>query len=274
MTTTPLIWDVHHHWVNESGYIDRLLHKMDQLGIERVGLIAMGSLVPDLFLLHGPRVGSVDNEDLAVLVKKHPDRFWGWGFVQLGSHERTDVDRLVDLGLTGLKFHIPLKPYDDPQFFLVYERAQQLNLPCLFHTGIFTPPSPMPGQGVRSSHCRPIFLESIAQEFPQLRMVCAHFGSCWNEEAAAICRICPNIYADLSGRVNGWRSSKSLEWFKQTLYWEGSHRKILFGSDVHSDEIEQTVEDHRRIFQGIGWNEHQIEDVFMNNAKCLMDSGA
>lgn len=270
--TPPLIWDVHHHWVNEHGYIDRLLNTMDQVRIERTGLIAMGSFAPDLFLLSGPRSSSVDNTDLAKVVKQHPDRFWGWGFIRLGLHENTDVDRLADMGLAGLKFHAPLKPYDDPQFLPVYERAQELGLPCLFHTGIFTPPTPMPGEGIRSKNCRPISLESIAQDFPRLKIICAHFGGCWTEEAAGICRIFPNIYADLSGRVNGWRNSKSLEWFQLTLYWKEAHLKILFGSDVHAAEISQTIDDHLRILRGIGWSESQLADVFSNNAKRLMDN--
>ena len=42
MSGTHTTWDVHHHWVNEPGYIDRLLREMDRLGIERTVLIAMG----------------------------------------------------------------------------------------------------------------------------------------------------------------------------------------------------------------------------------------
>ena len=266
------IWDVHHHWINEPGYIDRLLREMDRLGIDRVGLIALGDLIPDLFVLHGPREGRVDNADLAQLVRQHPDRFWGWGFIRLGQHADSDVERLAEMGLAGLKFHAPIEPYDAQSYFPVYEQAQVLGLPCLFHTGIFTPPRPMPGQRFRSENCRPVYLESIAQEFPDLKMICAHLGVCWNDEAATVCRICKNVYADLSGRVDGWRSSKPIEWFQQTLYWPTAHEKILFGSDVHADEIEPTLADHRRILQGMGWTEHQISNVFSNNARRLFES--
>jgi len=272
VTTQHVTWDVHHHWINESGYIDRLLQEMDRLGIEKAGLIALGDLVPDLFILHGPRDGCVDNDDLGKLVKTHADRFWGWGFIRLGKHEDKDVDRLAEMGLAGLKFHAPLKPYDHDGYFPVYERAQALGLPCLFHTGIFTPPRPMPGQRFRSENCRPIHLESIAQEFPQLKMICAHLGVCWNEEAAAICRIFQNVYADLSGRVDGWRSSKPIEWFQQMFYWPQAHEKILFGSDVHAEEVGLTLTDHRRILDGIGWSSEQVDSVLRENAKRLFDA--
>tara|TARA_Y100000588_G_scaffold363387_1_gene426013 strand:+ start:2583 stop:3410 length:828 start_codon:yes stop_codon:yes gene_type:complete len=263
------IWDVHHHWVNEVGYIDRLLKTMDRLQIERVGLIAMGEIAEDLFLIHPPREGCAGNDELAHVIKKHPDRIWGWGFIRLGRHENRVVDRLAGAGMAGLKFHAPLKPYDDPEFFPVYDRAQQLGLPCLFHTGIFSPPKPMPGQGFRSENCRPVYLETIAQEFPDLKMICAHLGVCWNEEAATICRICTNIYADLSGRVDGWRASKSIQWYQQILYWPTAHQKVLFGSDVHADEMEEALDDYSRIFSGLGWDEDQLRDAFYNNARRL-----
>ena len=265
------VWDVHHHWVNESGYIDRLLRTMDGLGVDRAGLIALGDLLPELFVLHEQCEPCADNVALGKLVQQYPDRFWGWGFIRLGEHKNSDVDYLVDLGMAGLKFHVPRKPYDDHDYFPVYERAQSLGLPCLFHTGIFTPPRPMPGQGFRSENCRPIYLESIAQEFPQLKMICAHLGVNWNEEAAAVCRICDNVYADLSGRVDGWRSSKPIDWFRQILYWPTAHKKILFGSDVHADEMETTLTDHRRIFSEMGWTADQIQDVLCNNAQSLFE---
>ena len=264
------IWDVHHHWINEDGYIARLLRQMDLLGIERVGLIAMGKLVPDLFILYTYDGQAVDNSDLSKLVGQKPDRFWGWGYLRLGDCTAEDVDQLKELGMSGLKFHVPRRPYSEPDYFPIYERAAHLGLPCLFHTGPFHPPSPMPGQGIRSENYRPIHLEPIAHEFPGLRMICAHLGVCWNEEAATLCRIFPNIYADLSGRVDGWRSGKPIEWFKEIFFWPEAHKKILFGSDVHSDEIPTTLEDHGRIFTALGWSNEQIADVLQGNARRIM----
>ncbi len=271
MATASSIWDVHHHWVNEAGYIERLLRAMDARGIERVGMIAMGDFVPEIFILHGPQVGTADNQALSRLCREHPDRFWGWGFIRLGRHHVDDVARIADLGLSGLKFHAPMRPYSNPDYFPVYEAAQRLQLPCLFHTGFFYPPSPLPGEGIRSENYRPIHLEPIAHEFPDLRMIAAHLGVCWHEEAATICRMHRNVYTDLSGRVDGWRSSKSAAWFRQILYWPEAHRKILFGTDVHADEIGDAIDDYHRILEGMGWNAAQVADVMGENAKRLFD---
>ncbi len=263
------VQDIHHHWVNEKGYINRLLERMDELGIERVGLIAMGSIVKDLFLLHEPTGNAVGNQELAELVNKYPGRFWGYGYIRPGNDKPEEVDRLADMGMKGLKFHLPLKPYDSEEYFDFYAKAAKYNLPCLFHTGVFTLPNLPSGSAARSENCRPIYIEQIAYEFPELPLIAAHLGVGWSEEAATLCRMVPNIYTDISGRVDGWRSGKSIEWFKQTFYWPEAHKKILFGSDVHADELGQALEHQKQIFTDMGWSKEQLNDVFYNNANRL-----
>ena len=141
------------------------------------------------------------------------------------------------------------------------------------HTGILYPPRPMPGAGIRSENYRPFHLEPLAHEFPDLIVIMAHLGVTWNEEAATLCRVCPNFYADLSCRVDGWRGGKSIEDFKKLLYWPTAHRKILFGSDVHADEVEEVLADQKRIVEGIGWDEPMISDFLSGNARRLLASG-
>ena len=139
METSPTstIWDIHHHWVNEAGYINRLLRRMDSLGIERTGLIAMGPVLRDLFVGRPKAIGCAGDAEVAKLLKQHGDRFWGYGYVRPGRSNVDDVDRLADMGMTALKFHLPARPYDHPEYFALYAGAQEHKLPCLFHTGLF-----------------------------------------------------------------------------------------------------------------------------------------
>jgi hypothetical protein len=130
----------------------------------------------------------------------------------------------------------------------------------------------MPGEGIRSENYRPIHLEPIAHEFPDLTLIIAHLGVCWTEEAATLCRMFPNIFADLSGRSDGWRASKSIDWFTRTLYWDTAHRKILFGSDVHADELEVTLQHQLGIMRDMGWGTEQVQDVLCRNARRIMGS--
>lgn len=263
------IIDVHHHWVNEADYLDRLLEVMDQLEIERVGLLALGTPFRRLFLTQPEPVGCCDNKELAKAICNRRERFFGYGFCRLGTDGTDLIDWFADNGFLGVKFHIPAWDYDDDRCFPIYEQAAHHHLPCLFHTGVFVLPESQPGQRLSSRRCHPIMLDPIASEFPSLKIIIAHLGVCWGEEAATLCRIYPNIYADLSGRVDGWISSKSIDWFKEMLYWPQAHQKILFGSDVHYSEIETTLRRQRDIFRQLGWSSQQIENVMYNNARSI-----
>lgn len=265
--SSATIIDVHHHWVNERNYLARLLREMDRLKIERLGLMALGPPFRRLFLKEKEPFGCCDNHDLARVLEAERDRFFGYGFFRLGYDDPELIDWFADQGFWGVKFHIPAYDYDDDRAFPVYERAANCGLPCLFHTGVFYLPERLPGQRLSSARCRPIMLDAVANEFPSLPIILAHLGVCWGEEAATLCRIYPNIYADLSGRLDGWLSSKNIDWFQEMLYWPGADQKILFGSDVHLDELEATLNNQIRIFRGIGWNEQQIQNVLYNNAE-------
>jgi len=262
----PVI-DVHHHWVNEADYVDRLLAVMDRLDIERTGLIALGEPFRRLFLKADEPVGCVDNDDLARLLARRGDRFFGYGFFRLGSDPPERIDAFAEQGFSGVKFHLPAYDYDDDRCFDAYARAAACGLPCLFHTGVFILPDPRPGQRLSSARCRPIMLDPIANEFPDLKIIVAHLGVCWGEEAATLCRAYPNIYADLSGSVGGWRQGKTVDWFNQMLYWPDAHRKILVGSDVHCDELETTLRDQTDIMTRMGWTEARIAHVLYHNAR-------
>lgn len=262
--------DMHHHWVNEAGYLDGLLAEMDRLEIERLGLIAMGKPFQRLFLTQPEPAGCVDNRDVAAVLSERPDRFFGYGFHWLGHDEPRLVDWFADHGFAGVKFHIPAWNYDDERCFAVYERAAARGLVCLFHTGVFTLPEPQPHLRVSSARCRPILLDAIANAFPTLRMIVAHLGVCWGEEAATLCRIQPNIYADLSGAAQGWRVSKPVAWFKEMLYWPGAYHKIVFGSDVHRCELEQAMRHQLDILRQMSWSPDQVRHVMHDNAVMLL----
>lgn len=244
---------------------------MDRLGIERIGLIVMGESLRELFV-KTESIPAPKHEDLADIVRQYPNRFMGYGYIRPGIDTPERVTRYVEMGMKGLKFHIPKKPYGHEEYFPLYEKARNAKLPCLFHTGVFYPPSPMPGEGIRSEHCRPIHLEPIAHEFPDLPLIAAHLGVCWTDEAAALCRICPNIYADISGRIDGWRSAIPIQRLKQLLYWPDAHKKILFGSDVHVSELAETLDHQVNLLTQIGWGKAQIEWVLHKNARILFEN--
>jgi predicted TIM-barrel fold metal-dependent hydrolase len=89
-------------------------------------------------------------------------------------------------GIRGLKM-VPTGwyPYDDCAH-RVYETAARLELPILFHSGIFI-------DGRSGRFCRPSFYEAV-RDHPQLRVTLAHLGWPWCDEANAV---------GLIDRING-----------------------------------------------------------------------
>ena len=93
--------------------------------------------------LAGPN-GAVDlskkiNDEMAELVDKYPYRFAGGVAVLPISNidaSLNEIDRAIkELKLRGILLRIPIsgKPVDRPEFFPLYEKMCQLNLPIWFH---------------------------------------------------------------------------------------------------------------------------------------------
>ena len=256
MSGSPLI-DGHAHLEAEPGYADALLRACDLLGIERVCVSGLGAAF-----------AMADNAAVSEAVRRHPDRLIGFRYLRLGQHPLQDVDLAVAEGFRGLKFTIPLHPYDHESYWPIYERAQYYGLPCLFHTGIVTTKQYL--TGVSSAHMRPLHLDTIAHQFPRLRLICAHLGMPWYDEAAAIARILPNVYVDLSGAPAGWRAQKDVSFFRSLFYWPDAWRKIIWGSDVHHRDLEPALRRDQALADNLDLSADQRSAYFGGNLLSLL----
>ena len=262
-----MIIDVHQHLVCEKGYVDALLRAMDSCGIEKTGLIAMGPLFKDLFVLGEP-CEPLYEADVLKAVEAHPDRFFGYVYVRPGYDGPEKVHQWGDAGFKGVKLHIPKENYGHYDYLPIYEAAMELDMVCLFHTGLFFIPS-MKGEHVSAERTRPIHVEAIVNELPDLKVILAHMGGVWAEEACGLARIYPNVYADMSGRLDGWRKAKPISWFHEMLFWPGAADKIVFGSDVHASELAETLDHQVVILRAMGWDAEKERKFLYENAKRL-----
>lgn len=242
-----MIVDIHHHLLAETGYVDGLLRSMDAEGVDVVCLSGLG-LTSDNWLGNT----APGNREVHDAITAHPDRLLGQGVLRLGDQGAEEVHRLQQLGFAGLKTTRPRRPYDDPSFDEVYEAASELRMPMLFHTGFIVGVPADRTDDVSSARCRPVALDRVARTFPDLVIIMAHLGMPWYEEAAQMCRFNPNVYADLSGSLEGWRNRKAPAFFSELFYWPDALRKIVFGSDVHHHQLAAALNDHRRILDLLG----------------------
>lgn len=179
---------------------------------------------------------TVPNDYVAEYVARDPERLIGFGSVDPNDAGATDeLERMKhDLGLRGCKL-APIYQDADPLgsgFLRVCETLERLELPMLVHQGTtFVRLGPL-------AHARPILLDEIARRFPRLVIVIAHLGHPWIEEAVAVIRKQPNVYADVSAlHPRPWQLYQALLCAVEYR----TERKLLFGSDYPFFTAEETI---------------------------------
>ncbi|SDO15497.1 amidohydrolase family protein [Halobacillus aidingensis] len=258
--------DMHHHILNVPNYTENLIKQMDRIGIDRVCLSGLG-LPSDNWL--GDL--SPTNEDVRKAMKDYPGRVIGFGVIRLGESTVEDVERLYAQGFRGIKTTRPLHNYDDPRYDPIYAKIEELGMPVLFHTGFILQTKVDQRDDVSSARMRPVMLDRVARSFPTLTMFIAHLGMPWHEEAAMMARFHPNAYVDLSGSPMGWRNRKSPSFFQDLFYWEGAFDKLVFGSDVHYDDLEASYNDHKKLFQMLNLDKTTQQRIFSENVNTILN---
>ena len=174
----------------------KLLRRMDEEGVERVGLINYVS--PDL-------MGFTDdvNDWMIRYASADPARLIAFGSVnpRFTPDVGPAVDRVLDAGAKALKVHPPhqlfrANAYQDtlPQLAELYTRAQARQVPVTIHTGTSVFP------GARSRFGDPMDVDDVAIDFPQLTILLAHGGRpLWMDAAFFVVRRHPNVMLELSG---------------------------------------------------------------------------
>lgn len=147
--------------------------------------------------------GYFTNDDFLKAKREYGDILIGMASVNLFESELDtpdDIIRYREQGFEGLKCISPTHPYDHEMYFPLYEKASQLGMPILFHTGHMA----ACGDGsdaryrVSSEAMRPFYLDKVNRVFPELKIIGAHLGNPFFLEALNLLKR-PNVYFDISG---------------------------------------------------------------------------
>jgi uncharacterized protein len=193
--------------------------------------------------LNAPPAGFVvTNDDVTEHVARDPSRMVGFGSVD--PRDRNSVEELermkFDLGLVGCKMG-PIYQNIDPlsrDFLRVCEALQRLELPMLIHQGTtFSLAGPL-------KYAQPVLLDEIALRYPHLKMIIAHVGHPWFEDAIAVTRRHENVFADISALVSRpWHLYQILV---SAVEYRVDH-KLLFGTDYPYGSASGTMEGLRAL---------------------------
>jgi predicted TIM-barrel fold metal-dependent hydrolase len=150
--------------------------------------------------VEGPMHPDLCNDYIAAVVRSDPDRFIGFASVnpryQGPEAAVVELERaVVDLGLTGVKLYPMYQHWaanDRDVAFPIYAKAQELGIPVMIHQAGSTRIDAKLELG------RPALLDDIGRVFRDLRVIVAHCGLPWVDEALFLLTKHPNFYAELS----------------------------------------------------------------------------
>jgi predicted TIM-barrel fold metal-dependent hydrolase len=195
--------------------VEFTIDAMDQAGVER-GLVSAW---------WGPQGALISNEEVAGIVNRYPDRFIGIASVDLyrpmeGVRELRRCIR--DLGFRGLRIVQWLwnLPATDRLYYPLFAECIHLGVPVCLQTGHTGPLCP-------SEPGRPIpYIDQVAIDFPELKIVCGHIGYPWTTEMIAVATKHPHVFIDTSA-YTAKRFPNELVHYMKT----NGRKKVLFGTN-------------------------------------------
>lgn len=215
--------------------------EMDLEGVERAVLLPIACK-------RARGVDVVTNEQVEALCEKSP-RFIGFCSVDpLERDASAELEKsITSRGLRGLFLNPEIQGFtpDEIRLIPVLEKAEQLKIPVLIHTGMTWAPN----TSLAPNH--PLKWEPVIQRFPRLNIILAKFGWPWVWDAAALALKYPNVYLDLSAHFY----DSPVEFFQSvytkqiplTVIDRSLNTKILFGSNYPRVEIKNMVRAFRRL---------------------------
>lgn len=220
--TNDSIFDSLRRWTKGDGTsvseeqlpVAKTIASMDQAGV-------------DLSLISAwvaPRNVMISNDEVASFVTEAPNRLVGVGSVDISRP--MDAVREIRRCVEELNFKaIRVLPWlweaapTDRRFYPIYAACCELDIPfCtqIGHTGPLMP----------SEVGRPIYLDQVALDFPELKIVAGHIGYPWTDEAIAVATKHLNVYIDTSAYTTKRYPSQLVD------YMRGHGRsKVLFGTN-------------------------------------------
>ena len=199
------------------------LKKMDQAGVERSLLIAVrgGDIrVPEGF--------EVPYESVHRVCQEYPERFSGLAGVDpfRGMEGLKDLEVAVkEYGFVGAHLypHWCELPPDHRKYYPYYAKCCELDIPIMMQVGhnlIYSRNRRLPSVG------RPIYLDQVAIDFPDLKLIGIHIGIPWTEEMISMCWKHENVYTAGDAYAPKY-------WPEAFVHYANSYgrHKVMFGTD-------------------------------------------
>ena len=190
---------------------------------------------------------AVPNEEIAEVAAANPDVLIPFASVDpnKGARAVEEAKRLIrDYDVKGFKFHPNVQAFypNDRAFYALYEVVAEAGLPALFHTGHSGIGAGLPGGGgIRLKYSNPMYVDDVAVDFPELKIVLAHPSFPWQDEAISVALHKQQVYIDLSGWSPKYFPPQLVQYANTLL-----RDRVLFGTDFPLITPDRWLEDFAR----------------------------
>jgi predicted TIM-barrel fold metal-dependent hydrolase len=243
--------------ISEGLDLPAMLALMDSAGIERSLLVATKTGQLGL-----PGSWHLPYEIVARAVQQYPNRFSALagldpteGMAGVRAFERA----VREDGFVGAHFYphwFELAP-DHARWYPFYAKCVELDVPVQLQVGqslVYDPARRLRSVG------RPISLDNVACDFPELKLVGIHVGIPWTDEMIAMAWKHPNVYIGCDAHSpRYWPAS-----FVQYINSYGQS-KVLFGTDYPVLDFERT----RTEIEALGLKPEVLVKLLRENARAL-----
>lgn len=241
---------------------DELVAAMDEAGVDLAGMIASVTAAGV-----GGEIDPIHVDEVKAVIDEHPDRLFGWA----GINPLTTMDTLAyidyavrDLGFKGVHVypHWWGVPINDRKYYPIYAKCAELGVPITLQVGSQSP----------RSHAkfvaRPILLDDVAFDFPELKIVGLHIGTPFAHEMTMLCKNYENVYIIADGHPPRQWEPVLLDYIKQVT-WSNKDggQKVMWGTDHPI----QTFKDSLAEIDALGFDEVTRANLIGENAIRIMN---
>jgi hypothetical protein len=197
------------------------IKQLNNMGVEKAVIFNLDEETPS-------GIAGLPNDYYANIVKNYPDKFIGFAGIDPLKKMKAirEIERSYKLGLRGVAvrpFMFGIPPHD-AKMYPIYSKCVELGIPIWFHLSINYSTNSMEVE-------RPIYLDIVAQDFPELKIIAGHGGWPWVNELIAVAWKNQNIYIDIASYLPKYIGMKGTGWDSLIHYGNSILQdKILFGS--------------------------------------------
>lgn len=210
--------------------VDEFVAMMDEAGLDK-------ALIPAIRMMsykNKTMVWDIQEEEVLEVVSQYPDRLVGLcGFNPLTRLDgvRAFEKAIGDYGFKGVYIHtygfgIPL---NHRLYYPLYAKCVELDVPVSMQVGHSAEHMP-------NELGRPIHLDDVALDFPELRIVGAHTGWPWTEEMISLAWKHENVYLGIDAHHPKYLDPSLVRFMKTR-----GQDKVIYGTNYpavfHKDSI-------------------------------------